>query len=107
MNLELVAKDIHETALQKGFWGGDWSDEKFMTKLALVHSEVTEVLEAVRKNKGVEEELEEIVDVLIRMLDYYRARKILHGFGGQNLTDVLQYKMEKNAGRPVLHGNRF
>lgn len=101
------AERIHDTAVEKGFWDGDWTDEKFMTKLALIHSEVTEILEAVRKSQGDEAELEEIADVLIRLLDYYNARKVLGHFGGQTLTDVVNYKMKKNEGRPTRHGNKF
>ncbi len=105
--LESIATEIHETAVEKGFWERMWDDEKYMTKLALVHSEVTEVLEAVRKEQGAEKEVEEIADAIIRLLDYYAARRNQGHLGGHWLGDVLQSKMNKNAKRPHKHNNRF
>jgi len=57
---------LHETAKEKGFWDGDYNYDKVGNKLALVHSEVTEVLEAIRKNKGSEAVVEEMADVIER-----------------------------------------
>ena len=75
-------------------------------KLALVHSEVTEVLEALRKNKGSEEIVEEISDILIRTLDIYASMRNA-GFVTHSLDEVLFNKIEKNKVRPRLHGNLF
>jgi NTP pyrophosphatase (non-canonical NTP hydrolase) len=72
----------------------------------LVHSEVTEVLEAIRKNKGSEEVVEEMADVLIRLLDIYEALRntgdLIHSF-----DEVLNKKININKDRPKLHGNLF
>ena len=51
--LDALAAMLHETAKEKGFWDGEYSHDKIGNKLALVHSEVTEVLEAIRKSKGI------------------------------------------------------
>jgi hypothetical protein len=48
--LDALAAILHETAIEKGFWDGEIGYDKIGNKLALVHSEVTEVLEAIRKN---------------------------------------------------------
>jgi NTP pyrophosphatase (non-canonical NTP hydrolase) len=104
--LDVLAAVLHETAIEKGFWSGDINYDKIGNKLALVHSEVTEVLEAIRKNKGSEEVVEEIADVLIRTLDIYAAMRnsgdLIH-----SLDEVLFNKIEKNKSRPKLHGNLF
>lgn len=104
--LDVLASVIHETAIQKGFWEGPRNYDQIGNKLALVHSEVTEVLEAIRKNKGSQETVEEIADILIRTLDLYAAMQNA-GFVSHSLDDILFDKMEKNKARPKLHGNLF
>ena len=104
--LDALAAVLHESAKEKGFWDGAYSNDKIGNKLALVHSEVTEVLEAIRKNKGSEQIVEEMADIIIRLLDIYAAMRneeaVLH-----SLDEVLHNKMEKNKSRPPLHGNLF
>lgn len=105
-SLDSLAKEVHVTAYDKGFWDGEWTEEKFMTKLALVHSEVTEILEAVRKEKGHDQVLEEAADVLIRLVDFVHAYKYLNEVE-TSFDNVVQLKIEKNKMRPHLHGVRF
>ena len=97
---------LHESARQKGFWDGEYTNDKIGNKLALVHSEVTEVLEAIRKSKGSEHIVEEIADIIIRILDVYAAMRneeeILH-----SLDEILEKKININKERPRLHGNLF
>ena len=104
--LDALAAMLHEIAREKGFWDGEYSHDKIGNKLALVHSEVTEVLEAIRKSKGSEQVVEEMADVIIRLLDVYAAMRneeqILH-----SLDEVLEAKINKNKERPRLHGNVF
>jgi NTP pyrophosphatase (non-canonical NTP hydrolase) len=104
--LDVLAALLHETAIEKGFWDKPKNFDVFGNKLALVHSEVTEVLEAMRKNKGSEEIVEEMVDILIRTLDLYASMRN-GGFVDHSLDEVLFKKMEKNKDRPRLHGNLF
>jgi NTP pyrophosphatase (non-canonical NTP hydrolase) len=104
--LDALAAILHETAIEKGFWNSPKNFDVFGNKLALVHSEVTEVLEAIRKNKGSEEIVEEMADVLIRTLDLYASMRNA-GFVEHNLDECLFKKMEKNKDRPKLHGNLF
>jgi NTP pyrophosphatase (non-canonical NTP hydrolase) len=89
--LDALSAVLHENAKEKGFWDGEYTHDKIGNKLALVHSEVTEVLEAIRKNKGSEEIVEEIADIIIRILDVYAAMKnedqILH-----SLDEILDRK---------------
>lgn len=104
--LDALAAVLHETAIEKGFWDGEYTHDKIGNKLALVHSEVTEVLEAIRKNQGSEKVVEEIADTIIRLLDVYAAMRneeaVLH-----SLDEILHKKMEINKDRPKLHGNLF
>lgn len=104
--LDALSAMLHETAREKGFWDGDYNYDKVGNKLALVHSEVTEVLEAIRKNKGSEAVVEEMADVIIRLLDIYAAMRneeaVLH-----SLDEILEKKININKDRPKLHGNAF
>jgi len=104
--LDALAAVLHETAIEKGFWDGEYSNDKIGNKLALVHSEVTEVLEAIRKSKGSEHIVEEMADVIIRLLDVYAAMRneeqVTH-----SLDEILEAKININKERPRLHGNLF
>ena len=104
--LDALSAMLHETAKEKGFWDGDYNYDKVGNKLALVHSEVTEILEAIRKSHGSEKIVEEMADVIIRLLDVYAAMRneeqVLH-----SLDEVLEAKINKNKARPKLHGNLF
>ena len=106
MILERLAKIMHDTAKEKGFWDGEYSHDKIGNKLALVHSEVTEVLEAIRKNKGQVAIVEEMADVIIRLLDLYQAM-VEHKEITISIEKVLKDKMEVNKKRERLHGNLF
>jgi NTP pyrophosphatase (non-canonical NTP hydrolase) len=104
--LDALSAILHETAIEKGFWDGEYSHDKIGNKLALVHSEVTEVLEAIRKSKGSESIVEEMADVIIRLLDVYAAMRnkeeVTH-----SLDEILENKINMNKDRPRLHGNLF
>lgn len=104
--LDALSAVLHEIAREKGFWDGEYSHDKIGNKLALVHSEVTEVLEAIRKSHGSEKVVEEMADVIIRLLDIYAAMRneeqVLH-----SLDEVLNNKININKERPRLHGNLF
>lgn len=104
--LDALSALLHEIAIEKGFWDGEYNNDKIGNKLALVHSEVTEVLEAIRKSKGSENIVEEMADVIIRLLDVYAAMRneeqILH-----SLDEILEKKININKERQRLHGNLF
>jgi len=104
--LDALSAILHESAVEKGFWDGEYDYDKFGNKLALIHSEVTEMLEAIRKQKGSREITEEAADILIRLLDLYAALRNA-GLIEDSLDDILDYKVDKNRGRPRLHGNLF
>jgi NTP pyrophosphatase (non-canonical NTP hydrolase) len=67
-----------------------------LSKLALVHSEVSEMVEAARKGdfEGFQEEM---ADVFIRLFDMAGAMNI-------DVEHHIQEKMRKNEARPFKHG---
>jgi len=104
--LDALSAILHETAIEKGFWDGEYSNDRVGNKLALIHSEVTEVLEAIRKGKGSESIVEEIADILIRTLDLYAAMRNQNTVE-HSLDEILDKKININKDRPRLHGNLF
>ena len=50
-----LAIKLHEVAVEKGFWDQEVDDIFVSKQLMMIVSEVVEVLEAVRKDKGEEE----------------------------------------------------
>jgi NTP pyrophosphatase (non-canonical NTP hydrolase) len=101
-----LAKTLHDTAQAKRFWP-DKVDDIFIAKQCMmIVSEVTEVMEAVRKSKGSEEVTKEIADILIRTLDLYQGMRI-NGYLDHSLDIMFEEKTEYNKSRPEKHGVRF
>ncbi|MDQ0414206.1 MazG nucleotide pyrophosphohydrolase domain-containing protein [Mesobacillus stamsii] len=90
-----LCKEAYKTAQSKG-----WHDEQMETgtTLALIHSEVSEALEADRKG-DVENLVEELADVCIRVFDFC-------GMNEYDLEHMILKKMEKNKYRSYKHGGK-
>lgn len=101
-----LAAEIHPVNVEKGFWAEPVMMDKYAAKLALVHSEVTEVLEALRKSQGSDKVTEEFADIFIRCLDLY-GTLVEAGEADAGLYEVMLTKMENNKNRPAKHGNRW
>lgn len=103
MSLNDLAKAAHRTAKEHGFWefGAFTEQYAIAVKLALIHSEVSEALEADRQSNGGLLELgEELADIIIRVLD-------LVGYLGIDLDTILAAKMATNEQRPYQHNKRY
>lgn len=112
MNLDELARSLNTTAMEKGFWEPLTRMEAqddfifYAKQLAMMHSEVTEALEALRKNKGDEEFVEELADLIIRTLDLWAGMNKIRVYPLPSLHDALLRKADINKDRPQLHGNR-
>lgn len=69
-------------------------------KIALIHSEASEMLEALRE-KDMENLFEEGIDVIIRTLEF------LSCFRGIDIDKELRKKMDYNKTRPQRHGGKL
>lgn len=106
IDLDAVAFETHENAIQKGFWEPNNKDTHtifYLKQLAMIHSEVSEVLEAIRKEKGDDKVVEELADILIRVLDLW-AGLVRDGYTTQSLQTTLLEKMKINTSRAKMHG---
>ena len=97
-----LAKEINEINTNNG-WNvlqpSQWDDTyKIPAILALIHSEVSEALEAFRKGDRANFD-EELADVIIRVLD-------CSGGLGIDIDAVVRAKLEKNKTRGWRHGGK-
>lgn len=105
---------IHQNAVEHGWYDGvtpeTMGPDFIPSKLALVHSELSEALEAYRSHgvpeagkyalPGEDSFQEELADAVIRIFD-------LAGFLGLNLEMSINLKHEFNKDRPYRHGNKI
>ena len=103
---DVLAEKIHANAVEKGFWDQEVDDIFVSKQLMMIVSEVVEVLEAVRKDKGEEEIAKEVADILIRTLDLY-AGMVEAGYTKISLDYAMEEKTNFNKTRPEKHGVRF
>ncbi len=100
------AISLHETAVDKGFWSYAVDDIFIAKQCMMIVSEVTEVMEAVRKDKGSQEIVEELADIMIRTLDLWKGMYD-QGYVEHSLDDAMERKSDYNKTRPERHGVRF
>jgi NTP pyrophosphatase (non-canonical NTP hydrolase) len=89
-------EEAYETAKSKGWYSGT---TEIGTKLALIHAEVTEALEADRRGEGKERIAEEFADICIRVFS-------LSGHLNVDLHKAIRKKMDYNKTRPYKHGGK-
>jgi NTP pyrophosphatase (non-canonical NTP hydrolase) len=105
-SLEQMGKEIHATAVEKGFWPEKVNDIFIAKQLMMIVSEAVEVMEAIRKDKGKQEVADEMADIVIRTLDLYQGL-VDNGYVDQELQVALNNKTSFNKSRPERHGVKF
>lgn len=95
---------VHDIAVSKGWWDTDRSDGEI---LALIHSEISECLEACRKGYPQDKHCPEhgnaqveLADSVIRVMDFAESK-------GWDVASALMEKVIFNRSRPRKHGKLF
>ena len=98
-----LSSAVHATAEDKGWWDTDKNNGE---ALALIHSEVSEALEALRAGNPPDDKIPEfsgveaeLADVIIRIMDLGCARN-------WDIARALVAKMAMNKGRARMHGGK-
>lgn len=106
--LEMLADEVHNTAVEKGFWPSEVDDIFIAKQLMMIVSETVEVLEAIRKTMGKAVVADEMADIVIRTLDLWSGLKE-NGYvhSDADLQVSFNEKTNINKQRPEKHGVRF
>lgn len=109
-----LVSTVHQCNIKAGWWNGHADVETYAAKIALIHSEVSEMLEGLRKGESDKHlphrsaEEVECADILIRLLDYAGARKLNLGAAtaekflyNQDRADHKRENREKPGGKTI------
>jgi NTP pyrophosphatase (non-canonical NTP hydrolase) len=103
IDIDELAFQIHNNAVEKGFWEPNNGTIFYLKQIAMIHSECSEVLEAIRKEKGDGQVVEELADIIIRTLDLW-AGLVRDSYTKESIAKVLVAKTDVNKTRPKMHG---
>lgn len=101
MNIHSAIRKSHQTAKEHGFW--EENDRR--VKLLLIHAEISEAVEELRKD-DTQSYKTELADIAIRLFDLmgYEQDRANHTI---DFESIIKEKMQYNETRPPKHGKKF
>ena len=103
IEFDAVAQEVNHIAIEKGWWEGERNEGEL---IALMHSELSEALEAIRNGNPPDDKIPEftgveteLADVIIRIMDMAAAK-------GYRVGEAVIAKINYNKNRPYKHGGK-
>ena len=103
IEFDAVAQEVNHIAIEKGWWEGERNEGEL---IALMHSELSEALEAIRNGNPPDDKIPEftgveaeLADVIIRIMDMAAAK-------GYRVGEAVVAKINYNKTRPYKHGGK-
>ena len=103
IEFDAVAQEVNHIAIEKGWWEGERNEGEL---IALMHSELSEALEAIRNGNPPDDKIPEftgveaeLADVIIRIMDMAAAK-------GYRVGEAIVAKINYNKNRPYKHGGK-